>query len=291
MARSIWSGSIAFGLVNIPVKLFTAVSPKAVRFHMIHEVDRGRIKEKRVCELDGKEVPYEDIAKGYELSRGQYVTIDRDELEKLNPKATKSIDIEDFVELKEIDPIFFDATYYLAPARGAAKAYGLLLAALEKMQRVGIARMVLRTKQYLCAIRPHEDMLSLTTMLYADEIVSPRDLGLPRHTQPAARELAMARQLVDSLSGKFDPKKYRDDYRDEVLKLIEKKAQGEEIVAPKESKAPARVVDLMDALKKSLAAGKGGAAKEKRGERRHRAQAARAVRAKPRKTTRRRAPR
>src|SRR5215472_4249587 len=154
MARAIWSGSISFGLVNVPVKLFSAVSPKEVRFHMVHDADGARIKQKRICSADGKEVPYQHIAKGYEISPGQYAVISREELEKLDPVATKTIDIEEFVELDEIDPIYFETSYYLVPDRGAAKAYSLLFHALKDAQRVGLARVVLRTKQYLCAVRP-----------------------------------------------------------------------------------------------------------------------------------------
>src|SRR6185295_2964642 len=199
-------------------------------------------------------VAYEDTDKGYEVSPGRYVSLDRKELEKLDPKATRSIDISDFVDLEDIDPIFYEATYRLVPDRGADKAYGLLFRALEQAEKVGIAKMVMRTKQYLCAVRPLEKGLVISTMLYADEIVPEDEVeGLPeRMPKPAERELAMARQLIDSLSGKFDPAKYEDEYREKVLGLIDAKAKGKEIsFAPKAKEA--RVVDLMDALRKSLA--------------------------------------
>ncbi len=200
MPRSIWSGAISFGLVNVPVKLYSAVSQKEVRFHMVHEKDGGRIRQKRVCSVDGDEVPYEEIIKGYEISPDRYVTVTREELEKFDPKATKSIDIEDFVELEEIDPIFFESTYYLAPDKGASKAYALLLAAMQKTGKVGIARLVLRTKQYLCAVRPKGDALVVSTMNYADEVVSAdalEELPALKEFKPKEKELEMAEKLID----------------------------------------------------------------------------------------------
>src|SRR5919204_395905 len=154
MPRPIWSGSISFGLVNVPVKLFSATSPKDLRFHMIHDKDGGRIHQKRVCSVDGEEVPWEHIVKGFEISKGRYVTVTKDELAAFNPKATRAIDIEDFVDLHQIDPIFYETTYYLLPDRGAARPYALLLEAMKRTGRVGVARFVLRTKQYLAAVRP-----------------------------------------------------------------------------------------------------------------------------------------
>jgi DNA end-binding protein Ku len=287
-----WTGSISFGLVNIPVKVFTAVRHKEVRFHQLHDKDGGRIRQKRVCEVDGKEVAYDDISKGYEISPGNYVMIDPDELEKLNPKATRSIDIEDFVDLEDVDPIFYESNYYLAPDRGAAKPYGLLLEAMKKTGKVGIARMVMRTKQYLCAIRPKGEALVMHTLLYADEIVGVDEIeDIDKHSKPSERELTMAEQLVGSLSGKWKPDKYKDEYREQVEDLIKRKAEGQEIVVPEVEEAPAKVVNLMDALRKSLAhANKASADPEAQaeeaasavaasGEIRHRAQAARTARA------------
>lgn len=264
--RPIWSGSISFGLVNVPVKLLTAVRHQEVHFNLLHKKDGARIHVKRFCSLEDKEVDYEDTDKGYEVSPGRYVSLDRKELEKLDPKATRSIEITDFVDLEDIDPIFYEATYHLVPDRGADKAYGLLFRALEQSQRVGIAKMVMRTKQYLCAVRPLEHGLVISTMLYADEIVPEDEVeGLPERMPKAAeRELAMARQLIDSLSVKFDPAKYKDEYREKVLELIDKKAKGEEIrFAP--AARETKVVNLMDALRKSLAQaqrGEGGAPPE-----------------------------
>jgi DNA end-binding protein Ku len=278
MARPIWSGSVSFGLVSVPVKLFSATSPKEVRFHLVHDKDGGRIHQKRVCSIDGDEVPWEHIVKGYEISKGRYVTVAREELEGFNPKGTKSIDIEDFVELSQIDPIFYETTYYLVPDKGAQRPYALLLEAMRQTQRVGIARFVLRTKQYLCAVRPMGHALALSTMLYADEIVEQDELeGLPgNEAAPREKELHMAEQLVESLASKFEPEKYRDTWREEVLALLEKKAQGEEIVAePAAAEPGGKVVNLMEALQRSLAAARKGepataAATTDEGERRHR---------------------
>jgi DNA end-binding protein Ku len=274
MPRPIWTGSIAFGLVNIPVKLFSAISPKEVHFHMLHDKDGARIKQKRVCSLDDEEVPYEHIVKGHEVDAGNYVTITREELDALDPKATRTIDIEDFVDLEQIDPIFYETSYYLVPDR-SAKAYALLLEAMKKTGKVGVARFVMRTKQYLCAVRPMENVLTLSTMLYADEVVPKENIEVEKLPSPAQKELAMAEQLIGSLTGKFQPEKYKDIYREKVLELLEKKAQGEQIQAAPAPQKPGKVIDLMDALKRSLQA-----REEVRGERRHPAKAARTARSK-----------
>ena len=260
MARSIWSGAISFGLVNVPVKVFTAVRHKDVRFHQLHAKDGVRIQQKRVCPKDEEEVPYDEIVKGYEISPGQYVVIEPEELEALDPEATRTIDIEDFVDLHEIDPLFFDANYYLVPDDRGEKPYRLLLEAMRDAEKVGIARVVMRTKQYLVAVRPVNDALVMTTLNFADEVVSQKELdGLPGSKQGASdRELRMAQQLIDSLATDWNPDAYRDTYRERVLDLIEQKAEGKEIVAQPEAERPAPVVDLMAALEASLAAAKGG---------------------------------
>jgi DNA end-binding protein Ku len=256
VARAIWSGSISFGLVNVPVKLFTSVRKKDVRFNQLHATDGVRIQQKRVCPADGEEVAWEDLVKGYEVSPGSYVVVTNDELDALDPEATHTIDIEDFVALEDIDPLYFDSSYYLVPDATGAKPYRLLLDAMTETGRVGIGRVVLRTKQYLCAVRPLGDALVLTTMNFSDEVSPSSDLeGLPgASAEPASREMKMAKQLIDSLTAKFEPDKYHDSYRESVLELIEAKAQGQEIVSepPPEQKAP--VVDLMSALEASLAA-------------------------------------
>ncbi|HET7486443.1 MAG TPA: Ku protein [Acidimicrobiales bacterium] len=260
MARSIWGGAISFGLVNVPVKLYTAVRKKDVRFHQLHGTDGARINQKRVCSADGEEVAYEEIVKGYEIAKGQYVIVEPEELEALDPETTHTIDIEDFVALDQIDPLFFDASYYVLPDKRGEKAYRLLLEAMRDSGKVGIAKVVMRTKQYLVAVRPVGEALVMTTMNFDDEVVSQDELDdLPGPSEGVSeRELAMAGQLIGSLSTDFDPSRYQDTYREKVLELIEKKAQGQEIAAPVEAKAATPVVDLMAALEASLAAAKGG---------------------------------
>src|ERR671930_779103 len=262
MARSIWAGSISFGLLNVPVRLYSAVSRKSVSFRELRASDSSRIRHKRVAEADGKEVPYEEIVKGYEIAPEQYVVLTRDELEELDPKKTRAIEIHDFVDLDDIDPIYFDHPYYLGPDKGAEKPYALLVKAMSDERKVAVARFVLRNREYLAAIRPMGKVLTMATMRFADEVVSPEELGedvIPENGfKIEKREVDMAKQLIDSLSSDFDPDKYRDEYREELLSLIERKARGEEIVEsiseePKPTKAP----DLMAALEESLAAVKG----------------------------------
>jgi DNA end-binding protein Ku len=258
MPRSIWSGAISFGLVNVPVKLYSAVSRKNVRFHQLHDADHVRIQQKRVCPADGEEVAYENIVKGYEISPDQYVVIEPEELEGLDPKKTRSIDIQEFVDLSEIDPIYFDHPYYLAPGTGASKAYRLLLQAMQETNKVAIARVVIRQKENLVAIRATGDVMTMATMVFHDEVVDPETIDeLPDDESKATkREVEMAEQLIDSLTGPFEPEKYHDEYRERVLELIEAKAAGEEItIQPPEE--PAKVPDLMAALEQSLAAAKG----------------------------------
>jgi DNA end-binding protein Ku len=256
MARAIWTGAISFGLVNVPVKLYSATSPKTVRFHQLSSKTGTRIRQKRVDPSTGEEVAYEDIVKGYELSPDRYVMIDTDELEALDPKVTKTIDIEEFVDLQEIDPIYFDHSYYLAPTQGGAKAYRLLLDAMREAGKVGIGRVVLRTKQQLCALRPSGDVMTMSTMLFGDEVLPPDridELDAVGEAEATKRELAMAQQLIDSLSSEFDPTKFRDEYRERVLELIERKAAGEEIAVQPQAEEEAPAPDLMAALEASLA--------------------------------------
>jgi DNA end-binding protein Ku len=262
MARSIWRGAISFGLVNVPVKLYSAVSKKTVRFNQLHDADGVRIQQKRVCPADGEEVPYENIVKGYEIAPDKYVIITPEELDALDPKKTRTIDIEDFVDLDEIDPLYYEHPYYLVPDTGASKAYTLLLDALRETNKVAIARVVLRSKEYLTAIRPAGDVLTMETMLFADELVASDKLDeLPDEDARATdRELAMARQLIESQATEFDPTKYRDEYRERVLDLIERKAQGEDISVQPDVEEPTEVPDLMAALEASLAAASGSKA-------------------------------
>jgi len=260
MPRSIWGGAISFGLVNVPVKLMSAVQQKDVRFHQLEASTNARVKQKRVSAETGDEVPYENIIKGYEVAPDQYVAITPEELESLDPKKTKSIDIEDFVDLHQIDPVYFDKPYYLAPDTGAEKPYKLLLEALKETNKVAIARVVIRSKEYLTAIRAAGDVLTLETMLFSDELIDPDSIDeLPdADVRATEREVDMARQLIESLATDFDPAKYRDEYRERVLELIEQKASGQEVAVAAEPEAPAAVPDLMAALEASLAAAKGG---------------------------------
>ncbi|MEA2151259.1 MAG: end-binding protein Ku, partial [Solirubrobacteraceae bacterium] len=227
MPRSIWTGAISFGLVTVPVKLYSSVSRKTVRFHQLNGRTGVRIQQKRVDPTTGDEVAYEDIVKGYELTPDRYVVIEPGELEALDPKKTKAIEIEDFVALDEIDPIYYDHPYYLAPGPGGAKPYKLLLDAMRETGRVAIAKVVIRSKQQLVAVRPMGDnTLAMATMVFPDEIIDPstiEELAAIDDVEINERELAIAKQLVDSLSGEWDPDKYRDTYREEVLALVERK--------------------------------------------------------------------
>jgi DNA end-binding protein Ku len=265
MPRSIWSGAISFGLVNVPVKLYSATSPKTVRFHQLSSKTGARIRQKRVDSSTGDEVPFEDIVKGYELSPDRYVLIEPEELDALDPKATKTIDIEEFVDLSEIDPIFYDHSYYLAPATGGAKAYRLLLEAMREAGKVAIGRVVIRSKQQLCALRPTDDVMALSTMLFGDEVL-PADrideLDALEEAGATERELTMAQQLIASLSAEFDPTRYRDEYRERVLDLIERKAAGEEIAVQPEAEDTTPAPDLMAALEASLAEVRGDSSDE-----------------------------
>ena len=256
MARAIWSGSISFGLVNIPIKLFNAVSRKNVSFNQIDSRTGSRVKMQRVSAADGTEVPYEAIVKGYELSPDRYVLIEPEELDNLDPEATHTIDIEEFVRLDEIDPIFYDAAYYVAPVKGTEKPYALLVKAMEEEGKVAIARFVMRTKQYLAAVRPKDGKLLVSTMVYADEVIPAEevsDLDGIEDIDVSERELLMAKQLIDSLTADFAPERFRDEYRDKVLELIEQKAAGvETIVEAPAAVEETKVVDLLAALEASV---------------------------------------
>jgi DNA end-binding protein Ku len=264
--RPIWTGSISFGLVNVPVKLFSAVSQKDVRFHQLRRSDGSRIRQKRVSAADGEEVAYEEIVKGYEIAPEQYVVIEPEELDALDPRATQTVDIEEFVDLDQIDPIFYDHAYYLVPDRRAEKAYVLLAEAMHRANKVAIARFVMRTKQYLASLRAVQveeigTVLVLSTMLFADEVVPVEALdGLPEPGvagEVSDREISMAESLIESLTvANFEPDKFRDTYRDGVLALIEAKAAGETISPPEAVDTGARVVDLMAALEASVKAAK-----------------------------------
>ncbi len=257
MARPTWKGSVNFGLVNVPVRLYRAVSPRDIRFHLLHEKDKARIREKRFCEAEGVEVSYDEIIKGFEISKGVYVTISPEEIKALAPKGTYAVEIEDFVPQDDIPPLYFDAHYHVVPETNAARAYALLSEALAASGRVGVGRVVLRTRQHTCAVRPFGPGLLLSTMYSVDEVIPLEQIdGMPA-TLPRvnARERTVAEQLIESLSASFDPDKYRDVYREQLEAVLREKAGGAEIrpspTAPPEYTAPE---DLMASLKQSLAA-------------------------------------
>ena len=259
MPRSIWTGAISFGLVNIPIRLVTAVEDKSVSFRQIRKGDNSRIRHRRVAQADGEEVAQSEIVKGYEVAPDRYVVIEPEELKALDPKSSRTIDIEDFVELADIDPIYFESSYYLVPQETATKPYKLLLEAMDRSGKAAVARFVLRSKQYLAVLRPLDGAIAVSTMVYHDEVVPASRLdGLPGdEVQVDERELRMAEQLVDSMTAPWQPEKYEDTHRQKVLELIEQKAEGQDIVSvPAAEKEAGDVVDLMAALEQSLQAAK-----------------------------------
>ncbi len=262
MARPVWSGTISFGLVNVPVKVFTAVRDHDVHFHQLDKKSGARIRYEKVSEKTGREVDADDIEMGFEISEGKHVTFDKKELDALRPKSTKAIEITDFVALADVDPIYYERTYWLAPdGEAAARAYQLLLAAMEDRERVAIGTVAMRNKQYLTAIRPLDGVLAMSTMRFADEIVPRKEIDeLPtRRTKPQAKELRMAQQLIDSLAGEWKPEQYEDTYVEELKARIKAKEAGKGVVEEEpEEEATADIVDLTEALQRSLDAKRTG---------------------------------
>jgi DNA end-binding protein Ku len=259
MARAIWSGTISFGLLNVPVKLYSAVARRGISLREIRESDGARIKHRRVAEGTDEEVPYGEIVKAFEITADRYVPLSKDEMSALAPEKTRAIEVQDFVDLDQIDPIYFDSPYYLGPAEGAEKAYSLLAKAMQESGKVAIARFVFRNKEHLAALRPGDGVLTLTTMRFADEVVAPSDLEdvLPQGEQKVAKkEVEMAEQLIESLTTEFDPGAYRDEYREQLLSLIERKAEGKDVLSAAETEEPKPTAapDLMSALEESIAA-------------------------------------
>jgi DNA end-binding protein Ku len=254
--RSIWTGSISFGLVNVPVRAYTAVKDHDVHFHQLDRKSGARIRNKKVSEKSGREVKPDDIELGFEIRKGRYVTFDKDEVEDLRPASTRSIDITDFVALEEVDPIFYEKTYWLGPSGDEAKrAYSLLLAAMEERGKVAIGSVVMRNRQRLAAIRPLDGALAMSTMRFADEVVDKAEVdGLPsRRTKPSPKELKLATQIIDALEAEWDPKRYRDTFTDELKERILAKDKGEDVVEEAGAPEPsADVVDLMAALEASV---------------------------------------
>jgi|SRR5689334_1148350 len=262
MARAIWTGSISFGLLNVPVKLYSAVARRGISLREIRASDGARIRHRRVAEGTDEEVPFEKITKAFELTKDRYIPLAKEEMEALAPEKSRAIEVKDFVDLEEIDPIYFDSPYYLGPADGAERAYSLLARAMEETGKVAISRFVFRNKEHLAAIRPGDGVLTLTTMRFADEVVPPAELedALPAEAPKVPkREVEMAEQLIDSLTRRFDPSAYRDEYREQLLAMIERKAAGEEVLAAPEAEEPeaTKAPDLMAALEQSIAAVKG----------------------------------
>lgn len=254
MPRSLWSGSITFGLVNVPVKLFPAVKERDVHFHMVTKDGKCRLRRKLVCPDTNKEYDFKDTARGYEVAPDQYVIINDEELKALKPESGRTIEITDFVSLEEIDPVYFSRPYYLAPDKSGVRAYELLRKAMEDADRAGIAKFVMRDKEYLAAIRPMQAALCLETLNFSDEVLDPADIpDMDSSVKIPAKELDMAKKLIDALAGPWEPNKYKEEYRERVMDLIDRKAGGEEVhIESHEDEEPAKVFNLMKALEQSL---------------------------------------
>jgi DNA end-binding protein Ku len=253
--RAIWKGSISFGLVNIPIALYPATKKEELRFRLLRKSDLSPVNYKRVAEKDGKEVPWDEIVKGYEYEKGKYVVLKEEDFERVDLEATQTVDIQDFVDLGEIDPMFFYKPYYLEPQKGGDKAYVLLRSALEESEKVGIAKVVIKTRQYLAGVKPEDGALVLELMHFADELVDTGKLHLPKKLEAGKREMNMAKALIDSMSAKWNPEKYKDEYREALMEVIEEKVEagGKEIEEkPRKAPKPTKVIDLVKVLQQSL---------------------------------------
>ena len=255
MARAIWKGSISFGLVNIPIALYPATRREELKFRLLRKTDLSPVNYKRVAEKDGKEVPWDQIVKGYEYEKGKYVVLQDEDFQRVDIEATQTVDIQDFVELDEIDPIFFYKPYYLEPQKGGDKAYALLRDALKDSKKVGVAKVVIKTREYLAGVKPEDGALVLELMHFADELADTSKLHIPKKVEVGKREMTMAKSLIDSMSSKWNPEKYKDDYREALMEVIEEKVEagGKEIEEkPKKAPKPTKVIDLVSVLQKSL---------------------------------------
>jgi DNA end-binding protein Ku len=255
MARAIWKGSISFGLVNIPIALYPATRREELKFRLLRKTDLSPVNYKRVAEKDGKEVPWDQIVKGYEYEKGKYVVLQDEDFQRVDIEATQTVDIQDFVELDEIDPIFFYKPYYLEPHKGGDKAYALLRDALKDSKKVGVAKVVIKTREYLAGVKPEDRALVLELMHFADELADTGKLHIPKKVEVGKREMTMAKSLIDSMSSKWNPEKYKDDYRQALMEVIEEKVEagGKEIEEkPRKAPKPTKVIDLVSALQKSL---------------------------------------
>jgi DNA end-binding protein Ku len=259
--RAIWKGSISFGLVNIPIALYPATRREDLRFRLLRKSDLSPVNYKRVAEKDGKEVAWNEIVKGYEYEKGKFVILNEKDFQRVDLEATQTVDIQDFVDLEEIDPMFFSKPYYLEPQKGGDKAYVLLRETLKETKKVGIAKVIIKTRQYLAGVKPLKHALVLELMHFAEELTDAEKLNVPKSLEPGKREVEMAKALVGSMTSKWDPKKYKDDYRDALLEVIEEKVEsgGKEIEEkPKEKKPSSKVIDLVAVLQESLAQSQDG---------------------------------
>ena len=255
MARAIWKGSISFGLVNIPIALYPATRREELKFRLLREGDLSPVNYKRVAEKDGKEVPWDQIVKGYEYEKGKYVVLKDEDFQRVDLEATQMVDIKDFVDQEEIDPMFFYKPYYLEPQKGGDKAYALLRDALKDTNKVGVAKVVIKTRQYLAGVKPEDGALVLELMHFADELADPEKLHVPKKMEVGKREMSMAKSLIDTMSSKWNPEKYKDDYREALMEVIEEKVEaGGKEIEEKSKKAPrpTKVIDLVSVLQKSL---------------------------------------
>jgi DNA end-binding protein Ku len=251
--RAIWKGNISFALVSIPISVFSATRRNELSFHYLHKKDMSPVSYKRFCDTENVEVPWEEITKGYEYEKDQYVEISEEDIEKANVEMTKTIQILEFVGEDEIDPLYFDKPYYLEPQKGGERPYALMREALAQAKRVGIAKVVLKSREHLAAVKTVGELMTLQTMRFAHEIVDPGELNVPKAAEISKKEMDLANMLIDSMADKFDPKKYKDDYHDKVMEVIQAKIEGVAPAAPvAKAKGPTKVVDLMEVLKQSL---------------------------------------
>ena len=255
MARAIWKGNISFGLVNIPIALYPATRREELKFRLLRKSDLSPVNYKRVAEKDGKEVAWDQIVKGYEYEKGKYVVLKDEDFQRVDLEATQTVDIKDFVDQEEIDPMFFYKPYYLEPQKGGDKAYALLRDSLKDTNKVGVAKVVIKTRQYLAGVKPEDGVLVLELMHFADELADPEKLHLPKKMEVGKREMNMAKSLIDSMASKWEPDKYKDDYREALMDVIEEKVEagGKEIEEkPRKAPKPTKVIDLVSVLQKSL---------------------------------------
>ena len=250
--RAIWKGHISFALVSIPISVFSATRRNELSFHYLHKKDMSPVSYKRFCDTEDVEVPWEEITKGYEYEKGQYVEISEEDIEKADVEHSRTIQIMEFVNEDEIDPLYFDKPYYLEPQKGGERPYALMRDALAQSKRVGIAKVILKSREHLAAVKAIGDMITLQTMRFAHEIVDPGELNLPKATEVSKKEMDLAHTLIDSMADKFDPGKYKDEYHDKVMELIQAKVQGVTPAAPAARPKPGKVIDLMEVLKQSL---------------------------------------